>query len=182
VTLVRGKWDLTLSNADIRTEGRGEKTMRTGRRLAVRNILVVCAAGGASLAGLIAPLRAIAAWPRTAFDAKTPKELTDAMYKGAQFEKSDAVSILAPDLAENGGIVPITVVANLPEVESIVILAEGNPRTLTSAYTLGKRARGPISVRVKLAKTQNVTAIVRAQGKTYSATRKITVSVGGCGG
>lgn len=153
--------------------------MKTGRRLAVRNILVAC---GASFAGLVAPLRAIAAWPKSAFDAKTPQELMDAMYKGAQFEKSNAVSILAPDLAENGGVVPITVVADLPNVESITILAEGNPRALTSTYKLGKRAKGPISVRVKLAKTQNVTAIVQAGGKTYRATHKITVSVGGCGG
>lgn len=153
--------------------------MKTGRRTAVRNILVAC---GALLAGLGAPLRVIAAWPKAAFDAKTPQEVMDAMYKGAQFDKSSAVSILAPDLAENGGIVPITVIADLPEVESITILAEGNPRTLTSTYRLGKRAKGPISVRVKLAKTQDVTAIVQAGGKTYRATRKVTVSIGGCGG
>lgn len=156
--------------------------MTTGRRIAVRNILTICAACGASLAGLIAPLRAVAAWPKLAFDAKTPKELMDTVYKGVQLEKSNAVSILAPDLAENGAVVPITVIADLPEVQSITILAEENPRVLTSTYTFGKRAAGPFSVRVKLAKTQNVTAIVQAQGKTYSATHRITVSVGGCGG
>lgn len=153
--------------------------MRTGRRAAVRNIFVAWAA---VLAGVAAPLRALAAWPKAAFEAKTPKEAIDAMYKGASLEQSSSVSILAPDLAENGTVVPITVIANLPQIESITILAEGNPRALTSTYTLGRRATGPISMRVKLARTQNVTAIVRAQGKTYSATRKITVSVGGCGG
>lgn len=130
----------------------------------------------------MAPLRAVAARPTAAFDAKTSKEAIDAMYKGVSLEQSSSVSILAPDLAENGTIVPITVIANLPQVESITVLADGNPRALTSTYTLGKRAAGPISMRVKLAKTQSVTAIVRAQGKTYTATRKITVSVGGCGG
>jgi sulfur-oxidizing protein SoxY len=148
----------------------------------VRNILAICAACGASVAGLVAPLRALAAWPKAAFDAKSPKDLLDAMYKGVQFDKSSAVSILAPDLAENGTIVPITVIADLPGVQSVTIIAEENPRPLTSTYTLGKSAAGPISVRVKLAKTQNVTAVVQAQGKTYSATRRITVSIGGCGG
>lgn len=135
-----------------------------------------------SLAGVLVPLRAVAAWPRTVFDAKTPKDLMDAMFKGAKIESSSSISLLAPELAENGGIVPITVEANLPNVETITILAEENPRALTSTYTLGKRVTGPISVRVKLAKTQNVTAVVQAGGKTYSATKKVTVSVGGCGG
>ena len=153
--------------------------MRTARRNALRTILAAC---GAAAAGLAAPLRALAAWPQAAFDAKTPKEAIDALHRGEALEKSDAVRIVAPELAENGGIVPVTVVANVPDIESITILAEGNPRALTSTYKLGKRARGPISVRVKLAKTQNVTALVRAGGKTYSATQKVTVSVGGCGG
>lgn len=156
--------------------------MTPGRRRAVRSILVFAATCGASLAGLVAPLRAFAAWPKQAFDAKTPKELMDTMYKGVAIEDSKSVSIVAPDLAENGGIVPITVIADLPQVQSITIMAEDNPRALTSTYTLGKRATGPISVRVKLAKTQNVTAIVQSAGKTYRATHRVTVSVGGCGG
>lgn len=156
--------------------------MRAARRRAVRSILAIGAACGASLAGLIVPLRAFAAWPKAAFDAKTPKDLLDTMFKGVQFETSKAVSILAPDLAENGTIVPITVVADIPGVQSITIIAEDNPRALTSTYTLGKRATGPISVRVKLARTQNVSAIVLAEGKSYRATHRITVSVGGCGG
>ena len=153
--------------------------MRIARRNALRNILAAC---GAAAAGLAAPLRALAAWPQSAFDAKTPKEAIDALYRGETLEQNAAVRIVAPELAENGGVVPITVVANVPDIESITILAEGNPRALTSTYKLGKRARGPISVRVKLAKSQNVTALVRAGGMTYRATQKGTVSVGGCGG
>lgn len=143
-------------------------------------------AGTASLAVMgiagLAPTAAQAAWPKAAFDAKTSKDVIDAMFKGVPIEKSDAVTILAPDLAENGGVVPISVSTTLKDVESITVLAEDNPRALTSTYKLGKRAAAAISVRVKLAKTQNVTAIVMAQGKAYSATRRITVSVGGCGG
>lgn len=150
-----------------------------GRRTVLRTLAVT---GAGALAAVFAPLRAFAAWPKAAFDAKTPKELIDTLFKGAQIEKHAAVVLVAPDLAENGGIVPITVEARIPDVQTITILAEENPRALTSTYTLGKRASGPLSVRVKLAKTQNVTAIVQAGGKTYSATKRVTVSVGGCGG
>ena len=133
-------------------------------------------------AGLLTPLRALAAWPKAAFDAKTSKDVVEVLFKGLPIEKSSAVSVVAPDLAENGAIVPITIMSELRGIESITLLADENPRALASTYTLGKRAVLPFSTRIKLAKTQNVTAIVQAQGKLYSATARITVSVGGCGG
>ncbi len=151
-----------------------------------RRRFIKAVAGTASLAAVgitgFAPTAAQAAWPKAAFDAKTSKDVIDTMFKGVPVEKSDAVTILAPELAENGGVVPISVSTTLKNVESITVLAEENPRALTSTHKLGKRAAGSVSVRVKLAKTQIVTAIVMAQGKAYSATRRITVSVGGCGG
>ena len=156
--------------------------MSYGRRIALKKLVSLFVTGSACLSGRLVPLRAFAAWPKAAFDAKTPKDLTDTLFKNMPVEKSDAITLLAPDLAENGGVVPITVSTTLKDVETITILAEENPRTLTSTYKLGKRVAAGVSVRVKLAKTQNVTAIVVSQGKAYSATRRITVSVGGCGG
>ncbi len=156
--------------------------MTNARRNILKKIAALTAAGCAAAAGLLAPLKAFAAWPKEAFDAKTPKDLLETLFKGKTIEKSDAITLLAPELAENGGVVPITVTTTLPNVETITIIAEENPRALTSTYRLGKRAAGSLGVRVKLGKTQNVTAIVVAQGKAYSATRRITVSVGGCGG
>lgn len=156
--------------------------MRPSRRTALNRLASLAVIGVSGMVGMLAPIRTWAAWPKEAFDAKTPKDLADVLFKGKPVEKSDAITVLAPDLAENGGVVPITVSTTLKDVESITILAEENPRTLTSSYRLGKRVAPGLSVRVKLAKTQNVTAIVVAQGKAYSATRRITVSVGGCGG
>ena len=39
-----------------------------------------------------------------------------------------------------------------------------------------------VANRLKMAKTSNVTAIVEAGGKLYSATKEVKVTVGGCGG
>jgi sulfur-oxidizing protein SoxY len=150
------------------------------RRAALGRLVAVCTA---SVAGLLWPLRSWAAWPKAAFDAKSPKEALDQIFPGASAQPTTDIRIVAPDLAENGGIVPITVVSTLPGIQTIAILAEENPRALTSTYTLGARARTPISVRVKLAKTQNVTVVAKTQdNKVYTASHKITVSVGGCGG
>lgn len=152
------------------------------RRSVLKMAVGAALLGAGVLRELLMPGVASAAWPKGAFDAKTSKDAITHLYQDASVERTNAVRILAPDLAENGSIVPITVSTDLRDVESIVILAEENPRALTSTYTLGKRAVTPISVRVKLAKTQNVTAIVKAQGRLYSATKPITVSIGGCGG
>jgi len=154
--------------------------LSSSRRSAVGRIVAVCTT---SFAGLLWPMRGWAAWPKAAFDAKTSREVVDQLYPGATAEKTTAIRIVAPDLAENGGIVPITVVSTLPGIQTITILAEENPRALTSTYTLGPRARTPLSVRVKLAKTQDVTVVAKTQdNKVYTASHRITVSVGGCGG
>jgi sulfur-oxidizing protein SoxY len=150
------------------------------RRSALGRIAAICTA---SFAGVLWPLRARAAWPKGAFDAKTSKDAIGQLYPGATPEQSTAIRIVAPDLAENGGIVPITVISTLPGIQTITILAEENPRALTSTYTLGARARTPLTVRVKLAKTQDITVVARtADNKVHTASHRITVSVGGCGG
>ena len=39
-----------------------------------------------------------------------------------------------------------------------------------------------VSTRVKMLKTSNVIALVDAGGKTYTESREIKVTIGGCGG
>lgn len=157
-----------------------KKSSHVDRRRAMQWTAGTLAVGPALLGAGAA--RAQAAWPKAAFDAKTAKEVLDILFKGAAIEKSDALGILAPDLAENGGVVPVTVQTTLAGVEMIALLAESNPRALVAVHTFGKRGQAPMTVRMKLAQSQNVTAVARAGGKVYTASRAIRVSIGGCGG
>lgn len=130
----------------------------------------------------ITTFRSWAAWPKSAFDAKASKDALNTLYGGATAEPSELLRLVAPEIAENGTVVPVTVQSDLKDLESITLIAEENPRPLLGTFSFGKFASPPISVRIKMSKTQNVVAIAKAQGKLYSASKQIKVTVGGCGG
>ena len=153
----------------------------TTRRQALKRTGMLLA--GPAAAAWLTPQAAHAAWPKAAFEAKTTKEVLAVMFPNSTPQKSDALTLVAPELAENGTVVPVTVQSSLANVESITVLADGNPRALVATFALGKRAQAPITVRMKLAKSQDIIAVAKvADGKTYMASRPIRVSIGGCGG
>jgi sulfur-oxidizing protein SoxY len=152
--------------------------IRFNRRLFLRT---ASAFGVLCLGGLL-PRSARAAWPQAGFDARDVKQLMTALFQDAAASVSADIKVLAPDIAENGTVVPITIKTVLPKVESITLVAEGNPRPLAAVFRPDARATSEIGIRLKLAKTQSVTAIVKSDGKLYKASKEINVSVGGCGG
>ena len=95
---------------------------------------------------------------------------------------SDKVKLDAPEIAENGAVVPISVTTTLPNVTSISFLVAENPNALAASYVIPAGTVPAVANRLKMAKTTSVTAIVEADGKLYSATKEVKVTVGGCGG
>ena len=57
-----------------------------------------------------------------------------------------------------------------------------NPFTLAAAYKIPGGTEAAVASRLKMAKTSKVVAIVESDGKLYSATKEVKVTVGGCGG
>ena len=94
----------------------------------------------------------------------------------------DRVKLDAPEIAENGGVVPISVTTTLDKVTSISFFVAENPSALAASYKIPDGTIPAVANRLKMAKTTNVTAIVEADGKLYSATKEVKVTVGGCGG
>jgi len=140
---------------------------------------VVAVAAGA---GLLAPARVLAAaWPSAAFDAKSINDAVKTLYGSADAAASGAITIKAPIQAENGAVVPIAVSTGLADVEAIGILVEQNERPLVANVAL-TGAAGYFSARMKMGKTSDVKAYVKAGGKLHVATQQIKVTVGGCGG
>jgi sulfur-oxidizing protein SoxY len=124
----------------------------------------------------------LAAWPASAFQAKTVDDALDGLMGSHQLEGSDKISIRAPDIAENGAVVPVSVTSTLDGVESISIIAEKNATPLTASFTLGKGTLPDVSTRIKMGKTSSVIAVVKAGGKLYSTGKEVKVTIGGCGG
>jgi sulfur-oxidizing protein SoxY len=151
--------------------------------------LILKGAGAAVLIGLgQAPfglLPALAAandkYPEDAFKQKSAPDAIKALY-GRDHEASDKVKLDAPEIAENGGVVPMSVTTTLDKVTSISFFVAENPNALAASYRIPDGTLPSVANRLKMAKTTNVTAIVEADGKLYSATKEVKVTVGGCGG
>jgi sulfur-oxidizing protein SoxY len=120
-------------------------------------------------------------YPEEAFKQKSEADAIKALY-GKTAEPSDKVKLDAPEIAENGGVVPISVTTTLDKVTSISFFVAENPNALAASYKFPDGTIPAVANRLKMAKTSNVTAIVEADGKLYSATKEVKVTVGGCGG
>ena len=153
--------------------------MNQQRRDALRISTVL---GLAVAAGLLTPAEAMAEeWNKAAFDTKTLNDTVKAL--GGSFAPlSSEIFINAPDIAENGAVVPVSVSSMLPNVQQIAILVEKNPNTLAANFTIPSGTEPSISTRVKMAQSSNVHALVKADGKWLLATKEVKVTLGGCGG
>ncbi len=149
---------------------------------------VLKAGGGAGAlalavaAGLIKPGEALAQeWNKAAFETKSVAETVKAL-GGSGSALSNAIEIAAPDIAENGAVVPIAVESKLPKTQAIAILIEKNPNTLSAEFDIPSGTDPFVSTRVKMGETSNVYALVIADGKYFHAVKEIKVTIGGCGG
>jgi len=151
--------------------------------------LILRGAGSIALAGLgmisLSRAPALAAandrYPEDAFKQKDGKEAVKLLY-GRTAEPSDKIKLDAPEIAENGAVVPISVTTTLAEVTSVSFVVPENPNPLAAYYRIAPGTMPNIANRLKMAKTSNVIVIVEADGKLYSATKEVKVTVGGCGG
>ena len=120
-------------------------------------------------------------YPDDAFRQKSDGDAIKALY-GKTAEASDKVKLDAPEIAENGAVVPVSVATTLDNVTSIAFFVSENPNALAAHYKIPAGTLPNVANRLKMAKTCNVIAIVESGGKLYSATKEVKVTVGGCGG
>jgi sulfur-oxidizing protein SoxY len=155
----------------------------TTRRLVLKGAAVVALAGLAGIRFGLAPALAAAndKYPDAAFKVKGADGAIEALY-GRTAEKSDKVKMDAPEIAENGAVVPVSVTTTLSDVTSISLLVAENPNALAASYRIPAGTMPSVANRLKMAKTSNVIAIVEAGGKLYSASKEVKVTIGGCGG
>ncbi|TQF43923.1 hypothetical protein UNPF46_01000 [Bradyrhizobium sp. UNPF46] len=153
------------------------------RRLILQGAACVAVLGLGNLPFAAAPARAAAndKYPEEAFKQKSEADAIKALY-GRTAEPSDKVRLDAPEIAENGGVVPVSVTTTLDKVTSISFFVAENPFALAASYKIADGTIPGVANRLKMAKTSNLIAIVEADGKLYSATKEVKVTVGGCGG
>jgi len=147
-----------------------------------RSVVKAIAAGGALVgASVLMPRIAMAAWTTKAFEAEDQATAMNELLGGAA-EESAEVTLKAPDIAENGAVVPVTVSSSMAGVESMSIFVENNPNPLVAEFLIPAGTDADVSTRLRMGKTSKVTAVVKANGKLYSASKEVKVTIGGCGG
>jgi sulfur-oxidizing protein SoxY len=156
--------------------------MNSTRRKFLKTSAVTGAVVAGVGAGLLTPRNAMAAWPQAAFDATDVNAALTASIGGGDMIESNDIEVKAPDIAENGAVVPISITTKIAGAESISILLPGNNTPLAATFNLSSRTEGFVSTRVKMGKTSHVIAVVKANGKLYTAKKEVKVTIGGCGG
>ncbi len=120
-------------------------------------------------------------WNKAAFESKSLEDMIRAL-GGRDPAESGEIAIVAPEIAENGAVVPVNIVSKLPETEAIAIAVEKNPNMLAANFAIPKGTIADVQTRIKMAQTSNVYAFVRAGGRYYYAAKEIKITLGGCGG
>jgi len=154
--------------------------MQETRRSVVRAggaLALLAAFGGA----LLRPGRALAAWNTGAFAAKSAVDAMKALGMTSAAESKD-IEIRAPDIAENGAVVPIDVTSNIPGTTSISVFLEKNPFPYTGTFEFPEGTMPYVHLRAKLGESTPVRVVVAAGGKYYTTAKEVKVTIGGCGG
>ena len=133
----------------------------------------------ASAAGFLRSAQAWA-WNKAGFESKAITEVLKSLGATSPSDSRD-IAITAPDIAENGAVVPVAVTSRIPNTQQISIVAEKNPFPLAATFEVAGGGEGYVSTRIKMGQTSDVWAVVKASGRFYTAKKEIKITVGGCG-
>ncbi|MBD3815513.1 MAG: thiosulfate oxidation carrier protein SoxY [Halothiobacillus sp.] len=156
--------------------------MQSNRRVFLKGSMAASAVGLAVGAGLLTPRAVLAAaWPEKAYSTKGFDESLNDLFGVSSPTESKDVTVKAPDIAENGAVVPVTIESAVAGTDNIAILVKGNPTPLVANFKFDG-AQPFASTRIRMGKTDNVIGVAHAGGKLYMAEKQVKVTIGGCGG
>ena len=148
-----------------------------------RQALTHTAAAAAILAGAGLLSRQALAFNKEAFAAKGLPDALKALGATSAMTESKDISLTAPDIAENGAVVPLAVSSTLPGIKHLVLLVEKNPSALVSVFNVNDAIEANFATRAKMGQTSDVYAVaITNDGKALYTKKEIKVTLGGCGG
>ena len=122
------------------------------------------------------------AYQKNAFEAKSMEDAFKALGLPMPVESAE-VTLTAPDIAENGAVVPMTMASSLSGVKKMLLLVEKNPSPLIAQFMVNPAVDIQYQTRAKMGESCDVYAVaVMADGKTFFARKEVKVTLGGCGG
>lgn len=122
------------------------------------------------------------AFNRAAFEARSVADAVKAYGGSAPVESKD-VTLTAPDIAENGAVVPMAVASTLPNLKHLLVMVEKNPNSLVAKFDVSDAVEANFSTRAKMGQTSDVYAVaITKDNKAFFAKKEVKVTLGGCGG
>ena len=146
-----------------------------------RRIFLQTASAFAGLSALPRILFA-AAWPEKAFFETASSGALQELFGTDRTTPSERIDLKAPEIAENGAVVPLKIRTTLENVESISIVVARNPRPLAATVEISPGTLPEFSSRIKMRETSDVMVVVKTSDGIYSTSKEIKVTIGGCGG
>jgi sulfur-oxidizing protein SoxY len=127
--------------------------------------------------------------PRAAFAQENDFAERLAAFTGGAEPQSGRIALDVPEIAENGNTVPMAILVESPMtdedyVEEVIVLAQGNPNSGVATFHFTPMSgRAEANTRIRLAQTQDITAVARmSDGSYFMDTKEVKVTIGGCGG
>lgn len=122
------------------------------------------------------------AFNKVAFDAKSVADAVKALGGSAPVASKD-VTLTAPDIAENGAVVPLGAATTLAGIKHLLILVEKNPSALVAVFNVTDSVDANFATRAKMGQSSDVYAVaITNDGKALFAKKEVKVTLGGCGG
>jgi sulfur-oxidizing protein SoxY len=159
----------------------GDTMIDQSRRTLFKYAAAIGAVTAAFVTGLAKSSNAVAAqWNKAGFESSAMSGAMKALGAGNPVESRD-ILITAPDIAENGAVVPVAVTSRIANTQQISIISEKNPRPLMATFDVSSGSESYVSTRIKMGESSYVYAVVKADGKFFTARKEVKVTVGGCG-
>ena len=128
-------------------------------------------------------------WPMGPAAAANDSDELIKKFTGGKAAQPGRVKLDLPEIAENGNTVPMTVSVESPMTEQsyvsdVLVVSDGNPRAGVVTFHFSPASGvAEANTRIRLATTQNITAIAKMNdGSFYMASKQVKVTIGGCGG
>lgn len=152
-------------------------TLRPQRRQLLK---AVCASLIAGCVSLVKPIRAFAAdWNKPAFDARAWEGVLKGLNASSPAISKD-IMLKAPDIAEDGADVPVTVASRIPNTQMIAVAVEKSTFPLAASFTFANGVEPECTIHLKMKRTSRIRVLVRADGKHYLTSREVKVTSGAC--
>ncbi|WP_404319875.1 thiosulfate oxidation carrier protein SoxY [Malaciobacter canalis] len=91
------------------------------------------------------------------------------------------IKLRAPDIAENGAVIPVSFETDL-KASKIAVFQDANPESAVAVFDIHDNAIIDYGIRIKMAETGTVTVVAQENGKLYKVSKLVKVTIGGCGG